>query len=163
MSRPPASALKPIDARMRWIWSVQWLAFLLPAALVGAVFLLGPGRVLAMDGTALLALAGLALALVLAVTRYAHLYWQRFRHAEIEDGLLIESGVWWRKCTLVPRSRVQHTDVKHGPLERRLGLATLLVHTAATRHMAVTVPGLSEAEAEALRHSLLERGGDDAL
>jgi membrane protein YdbS with pleckstrin-like domain len=163
MSPQPSSPLKPIDPRMRWLWGLQWLAFLLPALLVGASFLLGTGRVLAMEPAALMVLALLALILVLAVARYAHLCWHRFRYAEVEDGLLIESGVWWRKLTLVPRSRVQHTDVKHGPLERRLGLATLLVHTAATRHTAVTVPGLPESAAEALRDSLLDRSGDDAL
>ena len=31
-----------------------------------------------------------------------------------DEGLYIQSGVWWRKKTLVPFNRVQHTDVAQG-------------------------------------------------
>ena len=49
------------------------------------------------------------------------------------DGLEIRSGVYFRAVTTVPKSRVQHTDVSQGPLQRRYGLATLTVHTAGTK------------------------------
>ena len=38
------------------------------------------------------------------------------------EGILIRRGVYWRNVINVPRSRVQHTDVVQGPLERRHGL-----------------------------------------
>src|SRR5688572_17773 len=44
-------------------------------------------------------------------------------------GIEIRRGVYWRGITNVPRSRVQHTDVSQGPLERRFGLGTLIIHT----------------------------------
>ena len=34
-------------------------------------------------------------------------------------GIEIRRGVYWRDITNVPRSRVQHTDVSQGPIERR--------------------------------------------
>jgi uncharacterized protein len=157
------SGMRRVDARLRWIWAVQGLLFLLPATLAVAVFVLGTGRVRALETLTLVVLPLAMVACVLVVVGYVHLYWQRYRYAEVTDGLLIESGVWWRKRTLVPRSRVQHTDVKHGPLQRRMGLATLVVHTAATRQQAIEVPGLTEAHAETLRDDLLGRGGDDAV
>ena len=49
----------------------------------------------------------------------------------------------WRSITHVPRSRVQHTDVSQGPLERRYGLGTLIVYTAGTDHARVSLPGLA--------------------
>jgi uncharacterized protein len=159
----PEPGLQRVDARLRWIWAAQGLLFLLPATLAGVTFLLGLHRVLSLTPLPLAMLALAALACTALVAGYVHLYWQRYRYAEVADGLLIESGVWWRKRTLVPRSRVQHTDVKHGPLQRRLGLATLVIHTAATRHQAIEVPGLIEAHAETLRDDLLGRSGDDAV
>jgi hypothetical protein len=53
--------------------------------------------------------------------------------------------------TVVPFGRVQHIDTTQGPIERRLGLATLILHTAGTRSAAVSLPGLREADAEQMR------------
>ena len=45
------------------------------------------------------------------------------RRTRVDDhGIQIQRGVYWRALTNVPRSRVQHTDVRQGPLERRYGL-----------------------------------------
>ena len=68
----------------------------------------------------------------------------------------------WRSVTHVPRSRVQHTDVSQGPLERRYGLGTLVVYTAGTDHARVSLPGLAWETALALRDELrLDRSDDD--
>jgi membrane protein YdbS with pleckstrin-like domain len=77
-------------------------------------------------------------------------------------GLRIRRGVAWRSETLVPRSRVQHTDLNRGPLDRRLGLATLKVYTAGTKLASVTLDGLPEARAVALRDALVNHD-DDAV
>ena len=42
-----------------------------------------------------------------------------------EHGIEIHEGVVWRSARLVARSRIQHTDVTQGPLQRRFGLASL--------------------------------------
>lgn len=78
-------------------------------------------------------------------------------------GLEVKRGVFWRTVTHIPRSRVQHTDVSQGPLERRYGLGTLMVYTAGTAHSKVTVPGLDYAVAQAIRENLLPRDGGDAV
>jgi membrane protein YdbS with pleckstrin-like domain len=70
------------------------------------------------------------------------------------DGLAVARGRWWQRETCVPGVRVQHLDLRHGPLERRWRLATLVVHTAGTRLSAVTLAGLDAAEAERLRDAL---------
>ncbi|MEG2940442.1 MAG: PH domain-containing protein [Thermomonas sp.] len=80
-------------------------------------------------------------------------------------GLWLRQGrMWWRE-TRVPTSRVQHVDIKHGPLERRFGLATLVVHTAAVHLSGITVRGLDDADAQHLRDTLAKQLDDagDAL
>ncbi|GEB51562.1 MULTISPECIES: PH domain-containing protein [Streptomyces] len=83
--------------------------------------------------------------------------WRSWRYAERADDLLIARGVLWQELTVVPYGRMQLVEVTSGPLERRYGLATLQLHTAAARTDA-EIPGLSPAEAERLRDRLTELG-----
>ena len=81
-----------------------------------------------------------------------------------QDGFATRRGGLWRNETLVPVSRVQHLDLERGPLERQLGLATLVVHTAGTRMAAVKLPLLALEDAQALRERLARQfETDDAL
>lgn len=71
-----------------------------------------------------------------------------------DEGLAVRRGRFWQRETRVPITRVQHLDLKRGPLQRSRRLATLVVHTAGTRHGAVTVPNLDADDAEHLRDRL---------
>ena len=89
---------------------------------------------------------------------------RRFRYARwLLDGtgLGYRRGRMWQVETRVPRTRVQHVDLKRGPLERHLGLATLVVHTAGTRDRAVAVAGLDAEEAARLRDTLARQIDED--
>jgi len=93
---------------------------------------------------------------------------RRWRHTSWRldaTGLSVRRGQLFFSETLVPRSRVQHLDIERGPIERRYGLATLVVHTAGTRMHALRQSGLDEAEAMALRDALLPKAerDDDSL
>ena len=77
------------------------------------------------------------------------------------DGYALRRGRFWRHDTFVPRSRVQHLDIRRGPIERRFGLATLVIHTAGTRHNAVATAGLDGEDAERLRDHLARWAGPD--
>ena len=80
-----------------------------------------------------------------------------------ERGLEIRRGVIWKRVVNVPRSRVQHTDVSQGPLERRYGLGTLVIYTAGTEYARITLAGLEHAVALALRENLMPEAGTDAV
>ena len=80
-----------------------------------------------------------------------------------EQGIEIRRGVFWRRVINVPRSRVQHTDVSQGPLERSHGLGTLVIYTAGTAHARVDLGGLDHGTALLIRDHLLPREGDDAV
>jgi membrane protein YdbS with pleckstrin-like domain len=119
------------------------------------------------SGWGRLAVLALWLLVVVALTWHAY-QWPALEHAHTryrldEGGIEIRRGVFWRRVTSVPRSRVQHTDVSQGPLERRYGLGTLVVYTAGADHAKVSLPGLSHDEAVALRDRLTPGGGADAV
>lgn len=94
--------------------------------------------------------------------------WPAIEHRHLfyrlsEQGIRIRRGVFWREVITVPRNRIQHTDVSQGPLERRFGLATLLVHTAGTEYARVSLAGLENERALAIRDHLMAGGEDDAI
>ena len=80
-----------------------------------------------------------------------------------DEGLYIQSGVWWRNKTLIPFNRVQHTDVAQGPLERKYKLGKLVTHTAGTRDASVSLDGILLDTAHELRSVLQEEGESDAV
>lgn len=73
------------------------------------------------------------------------------------EELRLRRGVWTRVHTLVPLDRVQHIDVSQGPVERALGICSLVLHTAGTLHSQIVVPGLTRASAERMRDEIRAR------
>ncbi|AOE48807.1 PH domain-containing protein [Kangiella sediminilitoris] len=80
-----------------------------------------------------------------------------------DEGLHIQHGVIWRNKTLVPRNRIQHTDVSQGPLQRRYKLSKFIVYTAGTRDASVPIDGLLIETANDLRQELRQEGDSDAV
>jgi len=97
-------------------------------------------------------IGGIALGAWLGVKQYKYTSWTLDA-----DGFALRRGRMWQRESRVPASRVQHLDLKHGPLERKYGLATLVIHTAGTKLNTVTVGGLDAGDAERLRDHLAHR------
>lgn len=135
------------------------LAWTLPSAVAVGVPLF------AADAMGLTEKLGWGLLAVLLLAVLGALIGARLRHQRWKldaEGLWLRQGRLWWKETRVPISRVQHVDLKHGPLERRAALATLVVHTAAIHLSGVTVRGIPEADAEWLRDTLARQLDDAA-
>jgi len=98
-------------------------------------------------------------ATILAFTWPAARY-RRIRYRIDDHGLTIRRGIFWRSETFVPRSRVQHTDVLQGPLQRAFEIATLIVHTAGTQDASVGLSGLSYRAALLIRDFLIGGGSE---
>jgi len=77
--------------------------------------------------------------------------------------LELRSGVWFRVVRWLPLSRLQHVDLRRGPMERLFGLNSLVLYTAGTQEAALEIPGLAESVAQKLRDELMARGGDDGV
>lgn len=73
------------------------------------------------------------------------------------EELRVRRGVWTRVHTLVPLDHVQHIDVSQGPLERALGICSLVLHTAGTLHSQIVIPGLTRDGAERMRDEIRAR------
>ena len=71
------------------------------------------------------------------------------------DDLLFRRGIMYQRFVSVPYGRMQLVDITRGPVARLLGLADLKFVTAAATS-GVAIPGLAEADADALRDRLVE-------
>jgi len=104
----------------------------------------------------------------LLLLRLFFLFWQAWVYRAWGyrlDGKVLETrhGVWFRTMQLLPLARLQHVDLHSGPIERSLGLASLMLHTAGTHEATIVIPGLDANEAVRLRDHLVMVGGDDGV
>jgi len=159
VSPPPAVPVdgwQPLPPRARSLLVLAMApAFVLPLTVVPSVLAAASDRMPAIP----VAIAGLVVGLALAAWRgqreYRCLSWRLDT-----EGLAVRRGALWQRETRVPASRVQHLDLKRGPLQRRRGLSTLVVHTAGSRSNTVALPHLDWVEAERLRDALSRQAED---
>ncbi|MDG5820615.1 MULTISPECIES: PH domain-containing protein [Natronococcus] len=153
--------MESLHPRIRLLWIAQTAIL---AAVLGAV-LVAVDRWLVPVPTA--GLVGIvAVAAVLGIAYAVRLYqiWQ----FELQgDALYLERGVITFVETAVPFVRVQHVDTQFGPIERTLGLSSVVVYTAGSRNADVRIPGLTPDRARKLQDTLrelaVESEADDAV
>jgi uncharacterized protein len=80
--------------------------------------------------------------------------YRRWGYAFGDDRLRVTRGFLFLHDTVVPLGRIQHIDLRQGPLMRRWNLAALTVHTAGNHGSSVSLPGLKLAQAEAMREAI---------
>ncbi len=152
--------LRPLDIRVMLLWRISWLVqtlFLSAAAAVALNWL--ELQVPAPAVVAAIFAIGIILTIVWPVLQFRH-----WRFAVRGTDVFITRGVLWRTTSVVPHARIQHVDTHQGPLERAVGLASVVMFTAGTVGAAITVPGLAQAQAEELREWLAQlSGSDDAV
>ena len=96
--------------------------------------------------------AVLLLLLLVAIVRVLEV--RRLAYQLREHDLSLRSGVITHRVASLPFSRIQHVNIRRGPIERSLGLATLQVSTAGPD---ISIPGLTQADAERIKLLVTER------
>lgn len=153
--------VRTLDPRVRILWALgTTTAALVLGAIVGVTWTVVLQRSAWPGPVVFVVVAGLGLGH--AVLRY------RAWHYEVrEDSLFLNRGVVTLVRTVVPYVRIQHVDVSRGPVERALGLSSVVVYTAGSRGADVTIPGLPPARADDLQARLkrlaIVAEGEDAV
>ena len=93
-----------------------------------------------------------------AYPAYAMLYlaWQymsyrRTGFAIREHDILYRRGVFWQTTTILPFSRIQHSEIHHGPLQRLWQLSTLQLFTAGGHGADLAINGFTQEQSQSLR------------
>jgi membrane protein YdbS with pleckstrin-like domain len=136
----------------RALWTIEALVWSVPATV--AVFAIAPtlrdqtGIVRALGIVAPWLMLLIALVAVLVVPT---LRWRRWRWRLDEDELDLRRGALTEIRTIVPVARIQHVDVKRSFSAQLVGVAAVVVHTAAG---ATQIPALPDGEAAFVRDRL---------
>jgi len=153
------SSWRPLPPRAKTLFALSHgamgLVFAIPLVVLSLVFHVAPAWVV----VPLIPFVTASVGAMIGIKRHRSTGWRLD-----DDGFAYRRGRMWFTETRVPASRVQHLDLRHGPLERRWKLATLVIHTAGSKMSAVSVTGLDAEDAEALRDRLARQiEVDDAL
>ncbi len=82
---------------------------------------------------------------------------KRKAYAIREKDILYKAGWIFRDVHIVPISRIQHCVIHSGPIERKFGLASLHIYTAANDVLDISIKGISIADAEQLKEFILSQ------
>lgn len=155
LTDPAAAPLRQLDPRAVTLWRLTTFghgAVFVAVAIAAEIVLDIPFRSGAI--AAPVAIGVLAIAIILPPIRYG-----AWRYVLREEHVYLRRGVLFRTTSIVPHARIQHVDTQHGPIDRWLGLASLVIYTAGTRGAIVTIPALEAGEAEEIRDQLAALSG----
>ncbi len=93
--------------------------------------------------------------LALLHTVYCALADVRKFYALRQQDISFTSGLVFKKTVTQPILRIQHVELKRGPIDRKVGLAKLQVFSAGGVMHTFEIPGLTLDDAEAMRQFIL--------
>ena len=110
-------------------------------------------------------LGGATLILLLRFLAMSSMWWvyNTTSYSVSPLGMVIRRGIFWKREEHIPKSRIQHTDVTQGPVQRKFGIGTLVLHTAGTHNASITLGGLNYERACRIRDDLIVGGDHDAV
>ncbi len=148
---PGSMHWRPVSMRLVLVELTHAFSAIAIVVLIAAGVWLSTGSTVALAVAVLAVLGGLVRAVLVVRTV------RSWGYAERDEDLLVRHGLFVRRLSIVPYARMQFVDVTAGPLERALGLATVVLHTASA-HSNARVPGLAGDEAARLRDRLTALG-----
>lgn len=159
--RPVGEPWRPVSPALA-TW--RRIVVTLPLAVVAVALAAVAAVAAALDAPALVTVLLGVLAAVAAGASAWSAWWagrnqRSWGYAEAEDDLLVTSGVMFRRLVAIPYGRMQFVDVSAGPVERRLGISRVSLHTASTETAAIVL-GVPADDARVLRNRLTDLGQD---
>ena len=150
-----------LDPRAKQLWRVE--------AAIGAAFLLLPVagvtwllRQVVEAPLWVVALPGVLwmVEVLLSVAVAPGARWRRWRYEIGDTEVDLQRGRYYVTRTLVPLARVQHVDTQQGPIERSMGLSSVVFYTAAGANR---IPALATPRADEVRDRIaaLTRTADE--
>jgi membrane protein YdbS with pleckstrin-like domain len=147
--------LQPIESdylkALRLTWTI--LYGIIVAALTVLFFLID-------DWQNSWAIAAASIAVVVAVLLTVTIGTGSFKRKSFavrQHDIIYKNGWLFQDVHVVPFNRIQHVVVNSGPIDRKYGLASLTLYTAAAEVNDIAIPGLKTETAEQLKSFILEQ------
>lgn len=150
-----APELRSLNEKAVTLWRLTtlWRGTVIAALVLAAEVVLELPIPTGLGGAAAAVLA-IAASVILPPLRY-----RAWGFALRERDVYLRHGVLFRTTSIVPHARIQHVDTRHGPVDRWLGLASVVVYTAGHRGAIIAIPALAAGEAEEIRDRLAAQSG----
>ncbi len=146
---------KKVEHHYLSVLRIQWMIFslILFAIIAFFIFLLPVLRqaswIILLSGAGVL-LSGLYLFLI-------HKSFHTRAYALRDHDVLYRHGWLMQVSEVCPFNRIQHCSVNSGPIERKYGLASITIFTAASGEADLRIPGLKEETAFAIREFIMKK------
>lgn len=159
LPRAEAIALTPLSPDYFRVLRLQWgiVMFLILAVFIILIVFIPP-----LQQSLIIGLAGAGWLLV-AATWYMlmHKSFANKAYAVRDKDVIYRTGWIVQTTHTCPFNRIQHSTVNMGPLERQYGLARLVLYTAGSSNADMSIPGLTEAEAQSLKEWITKKIADE--
>ncbi len=86
---------------------------------------------------------------------------KRKMYAIRDKDIIYTKGLIWFVRTSIPFNRIQHAEIKQGPIERKFKLSSLKVFTAGGQSSDLVIPGLPSETAQQLKDFILRKTAED--
>lgn len=147
--------LHPVQPSYQRLLKLEWwLTALVLAAFTGALIYFVPSL---HEGLKWLYLVAAYLLIVGMLLLPVLVSFPFLSYAVREKDVILQKGWIIRSLKICPFNRIQNCSLKTGPLERRFGLASLVIYTAGSDGADLRIPGLLQEEADRLRHYILQQ------
>jgi membrane protein YdbS with pleckstrin-like domain len=134
--------------------TIFWLVLIIAFSIAVFYFHVTKNQWLIMGGYIILSML-LGVFLFTAVKAFDNMGYALRKH-----DLVFRKGWLFEKLHIIPLKKIQHCQVKRGPLERRYGLASLKIFTAGGAGADITLSGLTQHDAERLKDWLVITPGE---
>lgn len=133
------------DLRRMWVTVNVVMLFLVLLAIVVA-WLLGLDPIVC-----LIAEGGYILLVYIPVAFYIPAFFRTLEYEMGADSIVLKKGVFWRRRTTVPYTKITNIDITQGPVERMYKISTLHLQTAGssggeTGKAEIVIPGIRDCE-----------------
>lgn len=150
--------LIPVEAGYLKVLRIQWLiGIVILAMAAAAIIYFSPFFKKTANGIGVIAFW-----LLIAVCWYflMHKSFYKKAYAIRSHDITYRSGWLIENLRTTPFSRVQHSNVVSGPIDRKFGLASLIIYTAGTGGADIKIPGLTAEKANDIKEWINKRVAD---
>ena len=97
----------------------------------------------------------------IAYVCWQYLSYKRTQFAVREHDVIFRRGVFWQTTTILPLSRIQHSEIHHGPLQNIWQLSTLQLFTAGGHGADLAINGFTQKQSQSLRDHIGQANRDN--
>ncbi len=146
--------------QQKQLWIIKWVFLFM----VGSLLVMGCADQLKTE--TLYWITGIWVIVMFLILRWIFAYYNSLKYKIEADALHIWKGVLWQKYITIPTSKITNIDIIQGPLQKKMGIGNICIHTEssvgfATSQGKVSINGISDLLE--VRNTIMERASYEQI